>query len=210
MVSVKIIFFMLGAALGILLCWLLNAEEINPTKRQRRFHFAASGIYMGSAFLCASCYMPSGCYIDIEVIPVFAGLIFLALYAIQDMQEMAVYAAFLHLGILEVALLKIFEYLVAYDFSALCMFILSSLAVYVILKMLVKQQPNIMGEGDYDILFIIYMLCGYSGIVQAVFLSSVVGLVIYAPLLLLKRLKKHRKIPLAPILYLGTLAYFWL
>lgn len=208
MVSVKIIFFMLGAALGILLCWLLNTEEINPTKRQRRFHFAASGIYMGSAFLCASCYMSSECYI--EVITVFAGLIFLALYAIQDMQEMAVYAAFLHLGILEVALLKIFEYLVAYDFSALCMFILSSLAVYVILKMLVKQQPNIMGEGDYDILFIIYMLCGYSGIVQALFLSSVIGIVVYMPQLLTKRLDKQQKIPLAPILYLGTLAYFWL
>lgn len=208
MVSVKIIFFMLGAALGILLCWLLNAEDINPTKRQRRFHFAASGIYMGSALLCASCYTPSGCYI--EIITVFAGLIFLALYAIQDMQEMAVYAAFLHLGILEVALLRIFGYLIGYEFSALCIFILSSIAVYVILKMLVKQRPNIMGEGDYDILFIVYMLCGYSGIVQAVFLSSVIGLVIYAPQLLLKKLKKHRKIPLAPILYLGTLAYFWL
>lgn len=208
MVSVKIIFFLLGAALGILLCWLLNTEEINPTKRQRRFHFAASGIYMGSAFLCASCYMSSECYI--EVITVFAGLIFLALYAIQDMQEMAVYAAFLHLGILEIFLLRIFGYLVQYEHSELCIFILSTLAVHAILKLLVKQQPNIMGSGDYDILFIIYMLCGYSGIVQALFLSSVIGLVIYAPLLLLKRLKKHRKIPLAPILYLGTLAYFWL
>ncbi|MBE5040747.1 A24 family peptidase [Ructibacterium gallinarum] len=208
MVSVKVIFFMLGAALGILLCWLLHAEEINLNKRQRRFHFAASGIYMGSAFLCACCYMPSEGYI--EVIPVFAGLIFLALYAIQDMQEMAVYAAFLHLGILEVALLRIFGYLVVYDFSALCMFILSSIAVYVIMKILAKKRPNMIGDGDYDILFIVYMLCGYSGIVQAVFLSSVIGLIIYAPQLLLKRLDKHRKIPLAPILYLGTLAYFWL
>lgn len=208
MVSVKIIFFLLGAALGILLCWLLNTEDINPTKRQRRFHFAASGIYMGSAFVCASRYIPSRCYI--EAIIVFAGLMFLALYAIQDMQEMAVYAVFLHLGMLEVFLLRIFGYLIRHEHSELCVFILSSIAVYVILKMLVKQRSDLMGEGDYDILFIVYMLCGYSGIVQALFLSSVIGLIVYMPQLLTKRVDKQQKIPLAPILYLGTLVYFWL
>lgn len=134
----------------------------------------------------------------------------MALYAIQDMLEMAVFTAFLHLGMLEIFLLRIFGYLSQYEFSELCIFILSSIAVYVILKTVVKQRSNIMGEGDYDILFIIYMLCGYSGIMQALFLSSVIGLIIYTPQLLVKKLKKQSKIPIAPILYLGTLAYFWL
>ncbi len=208
MVLLRIIFFVVGAALGTLLCRLVREENANPTKRQHQFHLAASGIYMGSAFVCASRYIPSGCYI--ETVIVFAGLMFLTLYAIQDMQEMAVYAAFLHIGILEILLLRIFGYLVQHERSELCIFILSTIAVYAILKLLVKLRPNIMGEGDYDILFIVYMLCGYSGITQALFLSSVIGLIVYAPQMVTKRSDRQKKIPLAPILYLGTLAYFWL
>lgn len=202
----KFLIFTVGVLLGILLCSFMRKESRGESKQQRLFHYAASCVYMGGAFLCASRYMLSAHYT--EAVVVLAGLLFLAIYAIQDMLEMAVYAVLLYLGVFTVVFLKSLGYVIRFEFSALFILLISSLTVFVVLKVSAKLWPNIVGCGDYDILFVIYVLCGNTGFLQTLFLSSVTGLVIYIPKLLQGKLNKTDKIPLAPILCLGTLIYF--
>ena len=114
------------------------------------------------------------------------------------------------LGSIGIVMLRIMVYVCEGEFVEMFSFLVLSGAVYVGLKIIARIFPNSIGCGDYDILFVIYALCGNQGMVQVLFASSCIGLLIYVPMLLLKRVKKSEKIPLAPILYLGTLAYLWL
>ena len=126
------------------------------------------------------------------------------------MIENAVYVFLLNLCVVGIVLLKsavyIFECGVTEWFS---LFILSAI-VYLFLKVISRQFHSKIGEGDYDILFMIYIVCGNYGTVQVLFISSVAGLMIYGIKLLLKQARLTDKIPLAPILYIGMLVYFGL
>lgn len=211
MIILEIASFIVGSFFGILLCSLIweDAQIRNSlSERKIALYYLVSSLYMGCAFLCAShCARISS---GLESLVLLAGLIFLAAYAIQDMIELAVYEFLLNIGAVGIVLLKSIVYIFDCEFTQLFSFLILSAAVYVGLKAVARVFPKAIGCGDYDILFLIYALCGDQGMVQVLFASSFIGILIYVPKLLLKRVKKSEKIPLAPILYLGTLAYFGL
>jgi len=211
MIILKVSSLVVGFIFGILLCNLMweDAEmKYSPSKNKIVSYYVISGLFMGCAFICASHYVDIFLYI--ESLAILGGLVFLAVYAIQDMLQMAVYAFLLNVGSIGIVMLRIMVYVCEGEFVEMFSFLVLSGAVYVGLKIIARIFPNSIGCGDYDILFVIYALCGNQGMVQVLFASSCIGLLIYVPMLLLKRVKKSEKIPLAPILYLGTLAYLWL
>ena len=196
-----------GILLGILLCNLLwnNSEEQHIKKE---LCYLLSGIFMGCAFLCAAQYV--GNDLSLNNLVILTGLIFLAVYAIQDMIENAVYAFLLNVGVIGIVLLKSTVYIFECGVTEWFSFFVLSAVVYLSLKVISRQFHSKIGEGDYDILFMIYIVCGNYGTVQVLFISSVAGLMFYGVKLLLKKARLTDKIPLAPILYIGTLAYLGL
>lgn len=211
MMVLEIASFVIGTFFGMFLYNFLREDaenRVNLSRRQKVIQCLLSGIFMGCAFLCAS--RNAQAYICVDSIIILAGLVFLAIFAIQDMIELAVYAFLLKTGEIGVMLLKSMAYIFSCSFAELFSFLFFSAVVYGILKAAERWLPYAVGGGDYEILFIIYILCGGFGTIQVLFAASLIGLVVYVPQLLLKRVSKTDRIPLAPILYLGTLVYFGL
>ena len=211
MIILKLVGGIVGFVFGITLCNLIwEDSETEPcvSNKKINLYYLISGIFMGCAFLCASHNFEAGYCMDSMVM--LGGLVFLAAYAIQDMLQLAVYAFLLNVGVIGMLLLRCTVFIFDGEFTKMFSFLILSGAVYVGLKIIARIFPKAIGCGDYDILFVIYALCGNQGMVQVLFASSCIGLLIYVPMLLLKRVKKSEKIPLTPILYLGTLAYLWL
>lgn len=211
MIILEISFLIVGFIFGILLCNLIweDAEmKYSPSNSKVKLYYAISGLFMGCAFLCASHNFEAGHCMDGMVM--LGGLVFLAAFAIQDMLQLAVYAFLLNVGVIGMVLLRSTVFIFDGEFIKMFSFLILSGTVYVGLKIIARVFPKLMGVGDYDILFLIFVLCGIEGTVQVLFASSLAGLLICIPLLLSKRVKKGEKIPLAPFLYLGTLAYLWM
>lgn len=208
MLFFKLMSLLTGMIFGVMICSLLwaDAENRNSTLPKKAICYLMSAGFMGCAFLCIARYPETG--IETEYLLNFTGLVFLAIYAIQDMIEMAVYTFLLNLGVFGLALVKGIICFAESGFTEFVSFLALSAAVYASLKILSKAFPKCMGSGDYDILFVIYILCG-EGTIQAVFISSVIGLCVFVGSLLFKEKKATDRIPLAPILYLGTALYLF-
>ena len=209
MIIISLCCIIIGFVFGIILCNLIWEDvetKHSLSKRGQLLYYMVSGLFMGCAFLCASHLLEADYCMDSMVI--LGGLVFLAVFAIQDMLQKAVYAFLLNIGSLGMIVLRCTVYIFDCEYINMFSFLFLSGAVYVGLKTVAKVFPRLMGNGDYDILFVIFLLCGSEGFVQVLFASSIAGLVICVPLLLAKHLKKEEKVPLAPFFYLGTLAYF--
>ncbi len=211
MIILKFAGGIIGFVFGIILCNLIREDsesKYSVSSRKINLYYIISGIFMGCAFLCASHNFETGHCMDSMVM--LGGLIFLAAFAIQDLLQLAVYAFLLNVGVIGMLLLRCTLFIFDGEFTKMFSFLILSGTVYVGLKIIAWVFPKFMGAGDYDILFLIFVLCGAEGTIQVLFASSLAGLLICIPFLLSKHVKKGEKIPLAPFLYLGTLAYFWI
>lgn len=211
MIFLKLAGGIIGFIFGILLCNLICEDpesEQSVSNKKINLYYIISGVFMGCAFLCASHNFDANNCMDGMVM--LGGLVFLAAYAIQDLIQLAVYAFLLNVGVIGMLLLRCTVFIFDGEFTKIFFFLILSETVYVGLKIIAKVFPKLMGAGDYDILFLVFVLCGTEGIFQVLFASSLSGLLICILLLLSKRIDKGKKIPLAPFLYLGTLAYLWI
>ena len=66
------------------------------------------------------------------------------------------------------------------------------------------------GSGDFDILIIIFILGGISGLILSVTIASVIGCVIYLPSICLKKRDRKEPLPFIPFLLMGTMGYLLL
>jgi len=68
-----------------------------------------------------------------------------------------------------------------------------------------KALRNKIGEGDFDILIIMYILCGLYNTVLSVVIACVLGIAIYLPQIITKKRDKNEPLPLVPFLLAGTI-----
>ena len=68
-----------------------------------------------------------------------------------------------------------------------------------------KSLRNKIGEGDFDILIIMYILCGLYNTVLSVVIACVLGIAIYLPQIITKKRDKNEPLPLVPFLLAGTI-----
>ena len=208
-IIITMLMMLVGVLVGVLFCQLVMAnaaEKREISQREKRLQYAASGVFMGCAFFCASHRLCQG---DIYGgLFVLFGLMLLAMYAIQDRIEFAVYSFLLCGGNIGLVLLKALAFVFEKEWMQLLVFIPVTVGIYLILKYVGNKIERWMGVGDSEILFAIYLLCGPEGILQAIFLSAFIGLLMYMPLVVTKKMKLCEQIPLAPVLYLGALLYF--
>lgn len=126
--------------------------------------------------------------------------------AIQDYIEKQIYTVTLYGGIICSATTKIMYLYVNGMYYQTIQFI----AIVFILKMLFlllsELAKNKIGDGDFDLFIIMYCICGGYGAALALTISSVIGCLIYVPLIAIKKETKSKELPFAPLLLAGTIA----
>lgn len=162
----------------------------------------ASEVYMGCGFAAVGMY----CTTDImTAITLLVAVTFLCICAICDSKDMEISVLFLYGGIVSVAVLKMFHLCLCGEWIDLIKFIIIYGIVYLIFVFVSIFCKNHVGEGDFDILMIMLLAAGLYHTAVSVTIASVIGLCVYLPLLVTKRITKKEAIPLAPLLYVGFL-----
>ena len=164
-----------------------------------------SELMMGAAFLVSSlCFEWYGVVYGILT---SAVLFSMAVAAIEDYKEQMVYSFILAGGIILATCVKLGYYVyVGFYIDALDL-----LGSVVILKLLAMLASFIfydkIGSGDFDVLIIIYVIGGISGLLVSVTAASIIGCLVYLPSILLKKRDKKEPLPFIPLLLMGTMCF---
>ncbi len=161
-----------------------------------------SELLMGGTFVCVSL-----CYNNYEMFSaaiVITGLIFMSVCAIEDMVEKKIYTFLLYGGILVTDIIKIIMVSMEKGDFAAFDYMVSVAAVKISLWMISKLSNAEIGAGDFDIIILMYIICGGMGCMYSVFYASFIGCIIYLPLILLKKFDRRTPIPFVPLLLIGT------
>lgn len=162
-------------------------------------HFM-SELFMGAAFVVG--YI---CYLEFSLeysILSALSLFFIAIYAIEDTKEQMIYSSLLNAGIILTGIIKV--YILYNTKSYFDIFIL------IVTVILFKVMTHIIsfagiGNGDFDIILVMYMLFGDYGCGFSIAVSSFVGCAIYIPAVILKKYDRKQPLALAPLLFMGTM-----
>ena len=164
-----------------------------------------SELMMGAAFLVSSlCFKWYGLVYGLLA---SAVLFSMAVAAIEDYKEQMVYNFILLGGIVLATCVKMGYYInVGFYIDALK--ILASVFVLKLIAMLASLIFNDkIGAGDFDILIIIYVIGGLSGLLVSVTAASVIGCLIYLPAIIFKKRDKKDPLPFIPLLLMGTMCF---
>ena len=160
----------------------------------------ASDIYIGCGFAVVYGYFQLGV---MEAMIHIAAIIYLGIYAISDLKEYAVSTLYLYSGLITVALLRIAKILMTGDIQKAVLFIIAYALVYAGFVLIAKKVQNHIGEGDFDIFMLILLAVGFFNALLCTTIASVVGTILYLPLVISKKHERTKQIPLAPLLYIG-------
>ena len=164
-----------------------------------------SELMMGAAFLVSSlCFEWYGVIYGMIASSVLFGM---SVAAIEDYKEQMVYSFILAGGIILATCVKLGYYVyVGFYIDALDL-----LGSVVILKLLAMLASFIfydkIGSGDFDVLIIIYVIGGISGLLVSVTAASIIGCLVYLPSILLKKRDKKEPLPFIPLLLMGTMCF---
>jgi len=136
-----------------------------------------------------------------------AVLFSMSVAAIEDFKEQMVYSFILNGGIILATCIKCGYYIYA-DFYIDAIDLLGSVFILKLLAMLASLIfVDKIGAGDFDILIMIFVIGGLSGLLVSVTAASVIGCLIYLPSIILKKRDKKDPLPFIPLLLLGTMCF---
>lgn len=162
-----------------------------------------SEVLMGGAFLCSSFVLSQkGIWYGLIC---FVVLFFIALAAIEDYKEQMVYSWILNAGIVISCAVKMGIDLMFADWQSVIILLGSVLLLKILAMILAKGLKDRIGAGDFDILIIMYILCGLYGTALSVMVACVIGCIIYLPQIAAKKRSKDQPLPLVPLLLAGTI-----
>lgn len=164
-----------------------------------------SELMMGAAFLVSSlCFEWYGVIYGMIA---SAVLFSMSVAAIEDFKEQMVYSFILNGGIILATCIKCGYYIYS-DFYIDAIDLLGSVFILKLLAMLASLIfVDKIGAGDFDILIMIFVIGGLSGLLVSVTAASVIGCLIYLPAIILKKRDKKEPLPFIPLLLLGTMCF---
>lgn len=162
-------------------------------------HFM-SELFMGAAFVVGyiCCLDFSLEYSIISALTLF----FMTIYAIEDMKEQMIYAVLLDLGIIFTGIIKAYTLYSNGEYFDICILLFTIVLFKAVFSVLSFAG---IGNGDFDIILIIYILFGDYGTVFCIAVSSFIGCGIYLPAVILKKYDKKQPLAFAPLLFMGTM-----
>lgn len=164
-----------------------------------------SELMMGTAFFVSSlCFERYGIFYGMLA---SSGLIIMAVAAVEDYKEQMVYNWILLSGIVLVTGVKCAGYFHVGSYIN----VIDTMGSVFVLKLLALAVSilfaNKIGSGDFDILIVIFLIGGISGLVLAVTYASLLGCIIYLPDIVLKKRDKKAPLPFIPLLLMGTMCF---
>lgn len=164
-----------------------------------------SELMMGAAFLVSSlCFERYGAvYGSLTATVIFP----MAVAAIEDYKEQMVYSFILNGAIILATCVKCGHYIYT-DLYIDAIYLLGSVLFFKLLTMLASLIfVDKIGAGDFDVLIIIFVIGGLSGLLISVTAASLIGCLIYLPAIVLKKRDKKDPLPFIPLLLLGTMCF---
>lgn len=164
-----------------------------------------SELLMGAAFLVGfMCFSRYGIVYGVLAATV---LLPMAVAAIEDYKEQMVFSFILNGAIICAMCVKGGYYLI----NACYIEAINLLGSVFILKLLaiiasITFRDKI-GAGDFDILIVIFVIGGVSGLIISVTFASVIGCAVYLPSIILKKRDKREPLPFIPLLLMGTMCF---
>ena len=159
-----------------------------------------SELFLGAAFLVGffCCLEFSLEYSILSALSLF----FMAIYAIEDTKEQMIYSSLLNAGIILTGIIKVYIL-----YTTKCYFDIWILVLTVVLFKIMTHFISFagIGNGDFDIILVMYMLFGDYGCGFSIAVSSFVGCAIYLPPVLLKKYDRKQPLAFAPLLFMGTM-----
>jgi len=183
-----------------ILSYLMISGKCRKCKKPVDSAHFMSELFMGTAFVVG--YI---CLLELELeyaILSAATLVLLAIYAIEDTKEQMIYSSLLNIGIILTGILKVYILYTTKSYMDILMLILTVIMFKVMTKFLSFSG---IGNGDFDIILVMYMLFGDYGCGFSIAISSFAGCAIYLPAVALKKYDRKQPLPLAPLLFMGTM-----
>jgi len=185
--------------------FLMLGGKCRKCKRKIDTSHLISELMMGAAILVSSlCFEWYGVVYGL----ISSAVLFsMAVAAIEDYKEQMVYNFILTGGIILATCVKCGYYIYA-GFYIDAMNILGGVFILKLLAILASLifQDKI-GSGDFDVLIIIYIIGGLSGLLISVTAASLIGCLVYLPAIILKKRDKKDPLPFIPLLLLGTMCF---
>lgn len=164
-----------------------------------------SELMMGATFLvCSLCFEWYGVVYGILSATVMFPM---TVAAIEDYKEQMVYSFILNGAIVLATCVKCGYYIYA-DFYIDAINLLGSVFILKLLAILASLIfVDKIGAGDFDILIVIFIIGGLSGLMISVTAASIIGCLIYLPAIVLKKRDKKDPLPFIPLLLMGTMCF---
>lgn len=164
-----------------------------------------SELMMGATFLvCSLCFEWYGVVYGILSATVMFPM---TVAAIEDYKEQMVYSFILNGAIVLATCVKCGYYIYA-DFYIDAINLLGSVFILKLLAILASLIfVDKIGAGDFDILIVIFIIGGFSGLMISVTAASIIGCLIYLPAIVLKKRDKKDPLPFIPLLLMGTMCF---
>ena len=187
------------------LCFLMLKGKCRKCKTKIDGSHLVSELMMGATFLvCSLCFEWYGVIYGILSATVMFPM---AVAAIEDYKEQMVYSFILNGAIILATCVK-FGYYIYADFYIDAIDLLGSVFILKLLAMLASLIfVDKIGAGDFDILIAIFIIGGLSGLLISVTAASVIGCLIYLPVIVLKKRDKKDPLPFIPLLLMGTMCF---
>lgn len=141
----------------------------------------------------------------------------LSVSTISDIREKMIYVMPVYIVTGLVVIGRLVQFIAQYNLSGmlfhrqvwvcrLVMFV-GLILVFTVLKKVLEDK---MGDGDFDILLLLYVSGGINTMFNSMFIGSIVGCLGVLALCAVKRFKKGTAIPMVPLLYIGYLVQIYI
>lgn len=133
--------------------------------------------------------------------------IFLIMCAISDIRTRTISGLLMNSGIVAVYSLRFCSVCYSCSNTVISLFLARTILVFFILKLLSGILDNKIGDGDFDVAYVIYLSVGPVGLFGAFIIACVAVLITMLPVILIRHKKLNTcSVPFIPYLYIGYLA----
>lgn len=144
-------------------------------------------------------------------------IVALALSTISDIREKMIYVMPVYIVTVLLVLIRLGQFIAQYNLSGLLfhrqvwvcrlVMLVGLVLTFTVLK---RVLANKIGDGDFDVLLMLYVSGGINTMFNAMFIGSIVGCIGVIVLKALKKFEKGTAIPMVPLLYIGYLVQIYI
>lgn len=135
---------------------------------------------------------------------------FLICFSISDMKTRTISATLVYMAMCFIYLMRFYT-LCRFSIDKIPLFILESIIVFAVFNILSKLLKGKIGNGDFDVTYIIYLSIGLNGLFYLYIIACLLSLAFSLPQILLKHKKLNLcSVPFIPYLYIGYSAFLLL